>query len=348
MFSKPGKRVTIAEIAQEAGVSVATVSRVVNKVDHPIDPDTRKRVEEVIKRKNYTSNVFGKGLAGQTNIIGVSTSVPLSMDPGAAHNIARIFDGIKSVTRSRGYHVILEIDDASEDPGLHVFAGIPLAGVLHIAPRENDRIVEILRQGSVPFVLIGSSVYSDCNYVDADNDIAGRLAVQHLAQIGRKKIAFIGGSENNTPRLDSLVMLRGFQDELKRQHLPLNPRWISSVPMKIEGGRDAALAMFALKDRPDSIFAFTDFLAVGALQAARELGYEVPADISIMGYDDFPFASAVTPLLTTFRHPDQEIAAMATKALLDRLSSKKNDGFIIQELVEPRLIIRDSTNPIIR
>ncbi len=333
----PRKTVTIAEIAEEAGVSVATVSRVINKVDHPIDPKTRKRVEEVIRRKKYTSNVFGKGLAGQPNIIGISVAVPLSTDPGFAQNIARIMDGIKSVTRESGFHALLEIDASEEGGG--VFAGVPLAGILHVAPRKNDPTVDMLRQGDVPFILIGSTEFDDCNYVDADSRTAGRRAVQHLYQIGRRRMAFFGGATHFEP---SVLMAESFREELQRMGLPCRPEWFKRAPLTVEGGRDAALSVFALKERPDCIFTFADFMAVGALQAARELGFDVPGDVSIVGYDDFAIATAVTPQLTTFRLPDYEMAAHATRILLELIRSREPQAEKRQELFEPKLIVRES------
>lgn len=335
--SQPKKTLTIAEIAQEAGVSVATVSRVINKVDHPIDPKTRKRVEEVIKRKNYTSNVFGKGLAGQPNIIGISVAVPLSTDPGFAQNIARIMDGIKSVTRESGFHALLEIDASEEEGG--VFAGVPLAGVLHIAPRENDPTVDMLRRRNVPFILIGSTEFEDCNYVDADSAVAGRRAVQHLYRIGRRKMAFFGSPVHFEP---SALMGKAFREELQRLGLPVRQEWFKQAPLSVEGGREAALGVFALKERPDCIFTFADFMAVGAMQAARELGFEVPGDVSIIGYDDFAIATAVTPQLTTFRLPDLEMAARSARILVELIRARKPAAEKHQELFEPKLIVRES------
>ena len=244
MAASETKRITIAEIAKEAGVSAATVSRVINKVDHPIDAKTRKRVEEVIKRKKYTTNVFGKGLAGQPNIIGISVSVPLSSDPGFSQNIARVLDGIKSVASSRNYHVLLEIEETRDkDADTTIFAGVPLAGVLHVAPRENDPVVAALRQGSVPFVLIGNSDFRDCNFVDANNEKAGRMAVRHLVALGRRRLAFFSGQPDFGP---STAMAHGFSAELKEQGLEFRPEWMMSPPMNVEGGRQAAFKVFAL------------------------------------------------------------------------------------------------------
>lgn len=333
--------VTIREIAEEAKVSIATVSRVVNNADHPINPKTRERVLKVIKDLNYASNIYGKGLAGQSNVIGLCIGAPLSVDPGFALSVARFIDGMKPVVRARGYHVFLEVDvtSADSDAGHQFFAGVPLAGVVILAPRKGNPMIPQLRKRQIPFVVAGSSDYKDSHFVDGNQVLAGELAVAHLVALGRKRIGCLGGPEEFSASRD---MEYGFRQGLKKHNLRSRRNWFRRPEWTLESGRKEALMMLKASPRPEAVYAFTDFLALGALQAAQELELRVPEDLAIIGYDDYPMASMVHPKLTTFRHPDDAVAARAAEVLIDLLASKNQPNGLVQEFIEPKLIVRES------
>ncbi len=332
---------TIADIAAEAGVSIATVSRVLNNVDHPVSPATRKRVLAIAERHKYAGNIYGRGLAGQSKVIGLCVGASLSVDPGFALSVARAIDGLRGVTRSHGYHVLLESDDstAGESTADVFFAGVPLAGVIVVAPRRGNPLIPYLTERGIPFIVLGSRQYADAHYVDADNRYAGREAVRYLAQRGRKRIAWIGGPRNFGPSLD---MAAGLRAEVKRQGLAVKRAWRTTAEMHLEGGRSAARAILAASDRPNAVFCFTDFLAVGVLAAARELGIKVPEECAVIGYGDLPIGKAVAPKLTTFHHPDHEMAAEAARLLIENIIPSPRDESVHHTLFKPSLIVRET------
>lgn len=340
MPTKPRKRPTIIEIAREAGVSSATVSRVINNDGYPVKEETRKRVEEVVKRKSYKLNAFGKGLSGKSNVIGVHVGAPLSVDPNFSQSAARVIDGIKSITRDRGYHVFLNVQDPlATDSQVDLLFGVPLAGVLLLAPRNDDQTISLLNEWGLPFVIIGSSGFPDCNYVDGDQAAAGAIAVRHLIQLGRRRVAFLASTDNYEP---AVARERGYRTELEHESLPIRNEWIIRTQPTVEGGYEAASRILALKDRPDSIWAYNDVVAVGAIRAAHQLGYHVPRDLSIVGYDDSAIASLVQPQLTTFHHNDFEIAATGTRLLLEKVIPAGHGAKTWHELFRPKLVVRES------
>jgi LacI family transcriptional regulator len=329
-------KITIEDIARKAGVSTATVSRVLNNIDHPVSSKTRARVLSVARSHNYATNIYAKGLAGQSNVIGLCIGAPLSVDPGFSLSVAKAIDGLKEVTRKHNYHVFLEIEDYAQRNKLHrgFFAGVPLAGVILIAPRRDNLMIPYLHKQGVPFVILGSREFSDCNCVDGDNAYAGREAVRHLFALKRRKIAWLGGPNDFAPSVD---MEAGFRAKLKQIGLKCPTHWSAHPPLTMEGGRLAALAMLRHADPPDSIFCFTDFLAVGAVLATQALGFRVPHDVAIVGYDDFPIGQAIQPQLTTFRHPDHEIASTAARCLIEDLIPRKTNAVVCQQSSRPSL-----------
>lgn len=335
--------ITIKEIARRAGVSIATVSRVINKVDHPVRDETRKRVEAAVAKLHYSTNIYGKGLAGKSNIIGLCVGAPLSVDPGFAVSVARIIEGIKGYARQCGFHVLLEVDDRLPDELDHwepqrFFAGVKLAGLMMVAPRRGNPMVPQLMDRGIPLIVIGSRDFPKCHFVDADNDYAGRRAVQHFAELERKRIGCLGGPTDFSPSVD---MVRGFKAEIHQLRLSHRREWFARPHLSVEGGRAAALRMLSLREPPDAIFAFTDFLALGVLQAAQEVGVRVPEDLSVIGYDDFAVPFGLHPQLTTFRHPDHEMADQAIRWMIEQIIPS-HEAALLQATFRPELIVRES------
>jgi len=335
------RRPTIAEIAEKAGVSIATVSRVANKTGYPVKEETRRRVEEIITQCQFRINTFGQGLSGQSNIIGVHVGVPLSVDPSFSQSAAHVIDGIKSVTRERGYHVVLNVQDATDAKSqVDLLFGIPLAGVLLMAPRNDDATISLLNEWEIPFVILGSSGFPECNYVDGDEEYAGREAVHHLVRNGRRRIAYLGSTDNYEP---VLARLRGYSEALSDLSLPYRKEWVVQAPTTTQGAFAAAVRILALRERPDSIIAYNDIMAAGALEAAHELGFRVPEDFAIVGYDGSLISELIKPQITTFLHEDFAIGATGTTMLLDKVIPGVHGETPLHELLKPRLLPRASS-----
>lgn len=334
-------RLTISDIASKAGVSTATVSRVLNNVDHPVSEKTRRRVLAVARRCKYSMSIYGKGLAGQPNIIGLCIGAPLSVDPGFSVSVAQSIDGIKGAIGKRDYHVFLEVTGqaGSVENRTPFFAGVPLAGAIVMAPRGDNPLIPLLIRQKVPFIVLGSKEFNQCNYIAGDFFAAGREAVAHLADLGRRKIARLGDRRNFGPPLD---MAAGVRSEVRRRNLPRNRAWAAIPGMSIEAGRTAALRMLQCGEPPDSFICYTDYLAVGVLQAAQELGLVVPDDVAVVGSDDFPVSVAARPQLTTFHHPICEMAAEAARQLIEDIIPGKPGEVVCQKTFEPTLVVRES------
>ena len=332
--------VTISEVAKRIGVSPATVSRVINNVDHPIKEETRQKVLAAVHELKFSSNIYAKGLSGRPNVIALCLGFSLSDDPGCAYSLAGITQGINTVARSLGYHVFLDTslmpDDTLDDA---ILPGTLFAGAIVVSPRRNNPYVDFFTEKKIPFVILGSRQFSQSNFLDADNYSVGRRAVKYLSSIGRDRIGCLGGPADFNPSLD---MVLGFRSMIKELGLLHRQEWIARDRWTVENGRRMALAMLKRPERPNAIFACTDFLALGALQAASELGISVPGDLSLVGYDDYSIATMVHPRLTTFRHPDCEMGMKSMKWLIEEIIPHPDDGNVYQELVMPELIIRDS------
>lgn len=339
---KDNTSLTIQEVARRIGVSTATVSRVMNNVDHPVKPETRRKVLEAIRELNYSTNLYAKGLSGRPNAIGLSLGFSLRDDQGCVFTMAGVIDGINEIAREQGYHVFLDVaEDESHrlpDSG-PLLAGVPLAGVLVLAPHNENPLIDELLERKIPFVIIGSRAFSQCNFVEADNYNAGRKAVEHLAGLGRRRIACLGGPSDFAPALD---MSLGFRSKLNELGLEQRVGWFDRDNWTVENGRRMASRMLQLAEPPDAIFAGNDFLALGAMQAARELGVRVPDDLAIVGYDDYIVSELTRPPLTTFRHPDREMAIRATRWLLEEIIPGNTAPGLHQELVMPELVVRQS------
>ncbi len=343
MATKPA---TIKDVAQASGVSTATVSYVLNNGPRRVVPATRARVEAAIEKLQYYPSTVARGL-GQKRLdcIGVVFPQP---NPGlvADSYFSAVLDGIIQVATDRRQNVTLYTGlEWVGSASLPAFRDRRVDGLLLVATLTDSGIVPALTEAGLPFVLInGTSPDVRVSQVDVDNADAARHVVTHLAALGHRRIALLGGQSNSPstgPRRD------GFLKAMKSAGLPVDAALVLEGEYTREWGRAGMARLLRLDQPPTAVFAGGDGIAAGAYRACADAGISVPNQMSIVGFDDAAYARELTPPLTTVRHPLTQIGATATTVLLDRLDAPVKDAEAevlgVQLALRGELIVRGST-----
>jgi LacI family transcriptional regulator len=332
------QRLTIRQIADLAGVSIATVSRVLNGRGDVSD-ETRELVSRVIRENGYTANRSARGLsAGRTGLVGIL--VPLVYPA----YFSAIVAGAAQALSERDLQIVLSPTGAEHDREVSVLDRLHALtdGALIILPEETSEELERLLDGGYRFVVLDPLMPLDDRIpaVSAAHTSGADQAIRHLLELGHRRIAHITGPLGWVATEDRR---RGYRAALASAGiLPDAALEIQAEP-EIRPGREAALRLLELPERPTAIFAFNDNIAIGAIQAARARGLRVPDDVSIVGFDDVEHATIVTPMLTTVRQPLAEMGRTAV-SLLNRLLERQNFETLHIELAT-RLVVRESTAP---
>lgn len=329
------RRVTIADIAREAGVSLMTVSRVVNNKGE-VSPATRQRVLDVIERLGYRPSGIARGLATKrTGTLGLV--VPDIANPFFS-DLAR---GAEDRAYAEGYNVFL--CNTNEDPHREIAAMESLEekrvdGLVLCSSRLDDDELHMALDHHSAAVLVNRRLEGyDVGVVLIADEAGGRAATQHLLQAGHRAVGFLAGPPASR---SGHQRARGYCAGLDAAGLPYNSAWVRHCSSVVEGGQETALKL--LTDHPEltALFCYNDLVAIGALQICAALGRRVPDDLAIVGFDDIPMAALVTPPLTTCHVSRYELGDHAMRLLLDRIDGC-TEG--CEEIVlRPELIVRDS------
>ena len=311
------RRATISEIAREAGVSVPTVSKVLNGHAH-VAAETRARVEEIIAKRDYARRpAKRKQKAGLVDLV----------FPGLGSEWAlEIIEGVERVAQDAGYGTVvssLNLDGSRIRPWLANLAERKSDGLLMAVYQLDAKQIQRVKSLGIPVVLIDpvGQPGPDLTTVGAANWEGGYSATEHLLQLGHKRIAMIGGREDlqcSSARED------GYVSALRRAGVALDPALMVPGDFSMEAGEAAARKLLELPDRPTAIFTGNDGQALGAYRAARAAGLRIPEDLSIIGFDDIPAAEWVEPGLTTIRQPVVQMAETAMRALLRHLDGDED------------------------
>jgi DNA-binding LacI/PurR family transcriptional regulator len=329
---------TSADVAALAGVSRTTVSFVINgRSDVQIPPETWRRVEEAARELDYHPNGPARQLAA-----GASLTIGLVMRQSAEQvaadmNLANTLWGLAAAARAGGYRVLVE-PLAPEDG---TYAGLLRSrradGLVVSGPRDDDDELAALVRDGFPIVIQGSRPDLDAPSVDVDNRAGARGAVEHLLELGHRRIGCI----TNAPLQYTAAKERldGYRDALAGAGIDFDPRLL------VEGAFDAAsghLGMAELLGRtqPSAVFVASDVVAIGALRGLRDAGLRIPTDVSVVGFDDIPIAAHVDPPMTTVRLPAGALGEAAGRLLVDRIAGRPVPA---RTLLPTQLIVRDST-----
>src|SRR5437667_4597806 len=332
-------RVTIREIAELAGVSIATVSRVVNGRGD-VSEETRDLVSRIIREHGYTANRSARGLsAGRTGLVGVL--VPLVFPV----YFSAILSGAAEALHEQDLRVVLSPTQHEHDREVSLLDRLMHGvtdGALIVLPEESSEELERLLAEGYRFVVVDPMLPLDERIpsVSAAHTSGADQAMRHLLELGHRRIAAITGPRGWVATEDRR---RGYHAALAGAGILPDPALEVESDFEIEGGREAGGYLLDLPEPPTAIFAFNDNLAIGAVQAARARGVRVPEDLSIVGFDDVEHATIVTPMLTTVRQPLAEMGRTAVSLLVRLLERQRFETLRVE--VATRLVVRESTAP---
>lgn len=327
--------VTIRDVARAAGVSVATVSRVINATGQ-VTGATERRVRLAIRRLDYVPHVGARSLTTRrTQVIGVV------LPEMVGDFFSEIIRGIDGVARPAGYHLLVSgshSDPAETRAVLHALHGRVDGLILMMPGPELGRVDRDLPRRT-PAILLNAAAATAHPTLRVDNRRGARLAVDHLLDLGHRRIAHLGGPQANA---DAVERRRGYREALAARGVAADPDLEIPGDFREPSGFAAGERLAALAQPPTAVFAANDAMATGCLAGLRAHGLEVPRDVSLVGFDDVPNARYLTPPLTTVRVPIAEVGSRATERLLGMLShpAVESGG---DEVVVPTLSIRAST-----
>jgi LacI family transcriptional regulator len=329
--------ITLREVAKLAGVSAMTVSRVINNAAG-VRTETKRRVEEVIAELDYVPNRVARGLtSSKTGIFGLI--VPDVVNPF----FTLVVRGAETVARRAGYRVLLcnsEADLALERQYIDDMISHRIEGLL-IAPvgdRSRTSLLPLVRRG-FPFVLIDRSVARlDCDLVQADSMAGAREMVEHLIDVGHRRIAFIMGTDDMST---SRERLQGYREALAAGGIDFVPELVFVTTVDRIGGYRAMQQVLRIERRPSAVFAVNNMTALGAMQAIREEALTVPEDIALVCFDDVEHLAVLSPFLTVMDQPADAFGTIAVQLLLERIAGQAGDRPRVVRM-KPNLILRES------
>jgi len=326
---------TIYEVSKLAGVSLATVSRVMNK-NTRVSDKTRDKVLEAMDQLGYRPNTIAQSLASnRSNSIGILVS--------ELHGpfFGQMMAGIESEIRAAGKHVIIttghsEID--KEKDGIEFLISRNCDAIIVHVEAVSDEYLTELSKKETPIYLMSRHVdaISD-NCISLDNELGGYLATKHIIEQGHKNIAYIGGPQF---KADASDRLKGHKRALSEYNIHFSDQLFFEGDFKENGGNDGLKHFIKSKKSFSALVCANDEIASGAMKYAREHGYNIPSDLSIIGFDNVNFANYLYPKLTTIENPVGEMGKMAAKLVLKDVYQQKN--IVVQHLFQPNLIERDS------
>jgi LacI family transcriptional regulator len=328
---------TLHEVAQRAGVSAMTVSRVVNGRGR-VDSETRQRVEEAIQALDYVPNRIARGLISQkTQTIGII--VPDIVNPF----FAPVVRGAESAARKAGYRILLcnsEGDLRLEREYIEDLVAHRVEGLL-LAPandRSRSSILSLLR-GGFPLVLIDRALPdADCDLIVSDNVQGARRLIEHLIAIGHREIAHVSDAEDTSTGRERL---RGYREALEAAGIPFQPELVIRTTVDRIGGYRAAQEILARDPLPTAIFAVNNMTAVGTMEALRERSLSVPKDMGLVCFDDVEHLAVLSPILTVIDQPAETFGSLGVQLLLERMTGKANSR-PRRIILQTDLIVRQS------
>jgi LacI family transcriptional regulator len=329
------------EVAERAGVSVTTVSHVVNNT-RTVNPDTRSRVEEAMQMLGYQPNVLARSLRrGVTHTIGII--LPDSANP----YFAEVVRGIEDTSFAQGYSVILCNSDNDLDKEHHytnVLVEKQVDGIIFVAAGLSAENILNLQARRVPLVLVDRNVPNvQVDEVLADNQNGGWLATRHLIDLNHRSIACIAGPTG--VRLSS-ERVAGYRQALESADIVYDPKWVVEGDFQYQSGYAAAKYLYQNQVSPSAIFACNDLMAIGAYRFAHEKKMRVPEQLSIVGFDNVRLAAYTNPPLTTVHQSKREMGTQAAKLLLERIAQQDLEPR--QVILGTELVIRGSTAAVLQ
>ncbi|MGE5495061.1 MAG: LacI family DNA-binding transcriptional regulator [Burkholderiales bacterium] len=323
----------IQKVAQLAGVSVATVSRVINNSDK-VSPGTRMKVEEAIKSLNYVPNMLARNFrtAESRSLLVMVTSISNLYYMETVH-------GISEYAYENGYDILLmetQQDTRRQIEGLlKVKNRIADGAIIMETTAKDDMLLSLESRHPV----VQCSVYNagaPVPFVSVDNVKGGYIGARFLIERGHRRIAFVGTESKGKYNADRL---EGFLKAAAEAGIEQDGALLTRADLSFEGGGRAALELMRLEQKPTAIFFASDMQAIGAIRSLKEAGYDIPGDVAVLGFDNIEICSVVQPGLSTVAQPMREMGREAARLLIERI---KTGGNIKNVIFEPSIVARGS------
>lgn len=345
VISSMGTKLTISDISRMSGVSVRTVSRVLNN-DPKVKASTRERVQRILDETGFEANILARGLrAKRTNMLIAFVAQHENRYWGAFHN--EILSEMMTEAKRRNYRLVISSSSAENykedvNDGFYMLKHGMADGAFMFDIMKGDPRTAYLRQKKIPFVIIGKDLdYSDTSYVDLDNRYAGFLGARYLVSKGRKRIVFMGGDEkfNNNPERVA-GFLEFFNTPEAKEHHASGQAITGVHSIRVAYEKTKLLLSAPAGDRPDAIFVSGDERALGAYRAILEAGLNIPGDVAVMGIDNIRMGEYYHPPITTI---DQSIPSFVENAfdiLFKQLENNQIPGRRV--MISPIIVERES------
>jgi len=331
-------KITINEIARQAGVSKATVSRVLND-SKPVSEDIRKRVLEVIESNNFKPSSVARSLSmRKSHLIGII--IPDLSNPV----FSRIIAGIESYIRNLDYSLLITATDFDIDmkiQHIQILKDKGVDGLILVTDHGNDAFFQAMIDFKKPIIMIGSDSAADSiPVVKIDNYKAASEATQYLVDLGHKHIGMIRGPLDDPQ--SGLERFHGYRDTLKKAGL-YDENLVVEGWYSFDDGFEGMEQLLSTKREMSAVFCACDLMAVGAMKCAHEKGIDVPKQLSVMGFDDVDIARMYSPSLSTVRQPFEEKGRLSIMTLVKMIEGKDENLSFQSEILPHQIIVRDST-----
>lgn len=327
--------VSLSDVAQAAGVSNATVSRVLNNSDYPVSASTRSKVLEAAKELGYRPNLIARGLRTEETF-----TIGLIVENILSPFIPPIIRGIHDYLSQHNYSSIIINSDGNPEVESTAIADLSrrhIDGIIFVESytRFFDEVAKLIKKPHIFVHRLFNSL--NPNSVVPDDLYGARLAVHHLACLGHRRIAFINGPEGWDAAVNRLA---GYREELAAWNIPFNPDLVGRGDWQVQSGFAVAQQLLARSPRPTAIFAGNDLMALGVIYAVQDIGLRVPEDVAVVGFDNRDFSGFVWPAITTVKMPCEKMGRVSAESLL-RLINQEVD-VIEPTLVKGELVVRQS------
>lgn len=330
------KRITMQDVAEQAGVSKATVSHVINETRY-VEEATKERVQDAIRALGYRPNVAARSLTTQrTRVIGLIVSDVTNTFFG------EIMLGVEDVLIANGYSLMVcNTSEVLEREAYYIDILLRqgVDGIIAAATSQNWDALNEAAKLNIPIVMLDRTFdNAKSPYVGVNNKYGAYLGTKHLIDRGYREIGILSGFQ----RLSTMrERLSGFEMALSEAGLPLRQRWCVDSHLSIEDGQSAMQALMAQDERPQAVFVCNNLLSLGALMGLQDLDLRCPRDVAIVGFDDHPWAQVSSPPLTVVRQPTYRIGETAAHKVLQALNGDQDD--IPSALFNCELVLRRST-----
>jgi LacI family transcriptional regulator len=352
MDNKGGKRLTITDIAKIAGTSVTTVSRVLNDVDYPVSSELKKKVKEAADAANYIPNAMARSLKSNNNTFSdIGIVIPNISNQFYLQTIL----GINNIAFENGYNLILcnTMRRVEKERGyLRMLYERQVRGVILSSIDENANFVSDYIKKGMKFVLLDQRIENtNCSCINFDSRKGAGMAVNYLISQGHRLIAFA-----TTPltRWTRKEVFKGYKEALKNADIEYSEELLyvagrefdnDDSDYEINSGNILAKQFIENRHDATAVLCINDMVAFGFIRALSRNGLRVPEDVSVVGFDDIPFADTFLPPLTTIRYPSNETGKLAAMMLFSNMNNE-GESITLDMNLEPRLIIRETVNRI--